>query len=88
MTSKSGASGVYVVASTPFHHDGALDEHSLDRMTDAFIEFGVTGITVLGQMGEAPKLDQQESLAIASRVIKRVKVPIIVGGVTRQVSPR
>jgi 4-hydroxy-tetrahydrodipicolinate synthase len=79
MALKSDASGVYVIASTPFHPDGAIDEYSLDRMTDGFIDFGVSGITVLGQMGEAPKLDQQESLSIASRVIKRVKVPVIVG---------
>jgi 4-hydroxy-tetrahydrodipicolinate synthase len=68
-----------VIASTPFHNDGSVDHHSIDRMTDSFIEFGVSGITVLGQMGEAPKLDQEEALAIASRVIKRAPVPVIVG---------
>jgi 4-hydroxy-tetrahydrodipicolinate synthase len=39
----------------------------------------VTGITVLGQMGEAPKLDASESLAIARRLIARMPVPVVVG---------
>ncbi len=71
--------GVYVIASTPFHEDGRVDEKSLDRMISSFLEFGVAGITVLGQMGEAPKLDHVEALSIASRVIQRATVPVIVG---------
>jgi 4-hydroxy-tetrahydrodipicolinate synthase len=74
------ASGVYVIAPTPFHDDGRIDERSVDRITDFFLESGVNGITLLGQMGEAPKLDHQESVAIVSRVIKRGKnVPVVVG---------
>src|ERR1700687_130379 len=72
--------GVYVIAPTPFHVDGRVDEASTDRMTDFFVQCGVTGITVLGQMGEAPKLEHQEALALASRVIRRAPVPVIVGG--------
>jgi 4-hydroxy-tetrahydrodipicolinate synthase len=71
--------GVYVIAPTPFHVDGRVDEASTDRMTDFFVQCGVTGITVLGQMGEAPKLEHQEALALASRVIRRASVPVIVG---------
>jgi dihydrodipicolinate synthase/N-acetylneuraminate lyase len=71
--------GVYVIAPTSFHDDGRVDEASTDRMTDFFVQSGVTGITVLGQMGEAPKLEHQETLARASRVIRRASVPIIVG---------
>ena len=79
MLSSDTARGVCVIASTPFHPDGAIDESSLDRMTDFFLECGVTGITVLGQMGEAPKLDHQEAISVTSRVIKRANVPVIVG---------
>ena len=74
-----GAKGVYVIASTPFHSDGRVDERSLDRMISSFLDFGVAGITVLGQMGEAPKLDHEEALKIASRVVQRSTVPVIVG---------
>ena len=73
------ASGVYVIASTPFRPDGTIDDASVDRMVDSFLGFGVSGITVLGQMGEAPKLDQDEALHVASRVIRRATVPVIVG---------
>src|SRR3981189_3382425 len=79
MSSNPDVKGVYVIAPTPFHEDGRVDEASTDRMTDFFVQCGVTGITVLGQMGEAPKLEHEEALAIASRVIHRVPVPVIVG---------
>jgi 4-hydroxy-tetrahydrodipicolinate synthase len=71
--------GVCVIAPTPFHPDGRVDELSIDRMTDFYGEAGCTGITVLGQLGEAPKLDADEALAVATRVIRRTRLPVIVG---------
>jgi 4-hydroxy-tetrahydrodipicolinate synthase len=71
--------GVIPIAPTPFHADGKIDDVSLDRMTDFFLAAGSNGITILGQLGEAPKLDHAESIAIAAQVIKRANVPIIVG---------
>jgi 4-hydroxy-tetrahydrodipicolinate synthase len=73
------ARGVYVIAPTPFHDDGRVDEASIDRMTDFFRAAGATGITVLGQMGEAPKLDAAEALSVAARVIRRAGMPVVVG---------
>ena len=73
------AGGVFVIAPTPFHPDGRIDESSIDRMTDFFLKAGVTGITVLGQLGEAPKMDHSESVSIVKRVIARVSVPVVVG---------
>jgi 4-hydroxy-tetrahydrodipicolinate synthase len=75
------ARGVYVIAPTPFHPDGRIDESSVDRMTDFFLEAGVTGMTVLGQLGEAPKMAHDESVSIVKRVIARTngKLPIVVG---------
>jgi 4-hydroxy-tetrahydrodipicolinate synthase len=58
---RSKAKGVYVIAPTPFHSDGRIDESSIDRMTDFFLKAGVDGITVLGQLGEAPKMTHEES---------------------------
>src|SRR6202171_2728063 len=75
----SNAKGVYVIAPTPFHPDGRIDEASIDRMTDFFLKAGVTGMTVLGQLGEAPKLEHAESVAVVKRVIQRARVPIVVG---------
>jgi len=59
--------------------DGAIDFASIDRMCDFYIACGATGLTILGIMGEAPKLDSVESLAVVKRVTDRVKVPVIVG---------
>jgi 4-hydroxy-tetrahydrodipicolinate synthase len=73
------AAGVYAIAATPFHPDGRLDTDSVDRLTDFYVGCGVTGLTILGIMGEAPKLEPEESLAITRQVVKRAGVPIIVG---------
>jgi 4-hydroxy-tetrahydrodipicolinate synthase len=75
------AKGVYIIAVTPFAEDGSLDLASTDTMVDAYINFGATGITILGIMGEAAKLTAEESRTFAKRVISRVggRVPVIVG---------
>lgn len=74
------ASGLYVIAATPFHPDGRLDFDSVDCLTDFYLKCGATGLTVLGVMGEAPKLDAQESLALVQRFVKRAgSAPVIVG---------
>jgi len=80
MTSTGRVSGVHVIAPTPFTDDGAIDHASIDRMCDFFIGAGCDGITVLGQLGEAPKLDARESMDVAARVIRNFgSKPVIVG---------
>jgi 4-hydroxy-tetrahydrodipicolinate synthase len=71
--------GVYVIAPTPFHPDGRIDEASIDRMTDFYIQAGMDGMTVLGQLGEAPKMSHEESVGIVKRVLSRFGKPVIVG---------
>ena len=72
--------GVFPIAPTPFHPDGRIDVASIDRLTDFYAETGATGLTVLGVMGEAPKLDGAEALDVARRFIVRAKnLPVIVG---------
>ena len=75
------SSGVFVIAATPFTEDGALDLASTDRMVDFYLETGVTGMTILGIMGEAPKLSGEESRSFVKRVLARIdgRVPVIVG---------
>ncbi len=75
------AKGVFIIAVTPFTEGGDLDLASTDRMVDFYLERGVTGITVLGIMGEAPKLTAEESRTFVRRVLKRVdgKIPTVVG---------
>jgi 4-hydroxy-tetrahydrodipicolinate synthase len=75
------AAGVYVIAATPFSDSGELDLESADRMVDFYLERGADGLTLLGVMGEAPKLTTDESIAFIKRVAARLKgaIPIIVG---------
>lgn len=75
------AAGVYIIAVTPFTVQGELDLDSTDNMVDFYLDCGVSGMTILGMMGEAPKLTTEESQTFVKRVIKRVagRVPIIVG---------
>ncbi|MDG1709303.1 MAG: dihydrodipicolinate synthase family protein, partial [Emcibacteraceae bacterium] len=75
------AKGVYIIAATPFLDDDRIDYDSIDRLTDFYLEKGVSGITILGMMGEAQKLSPEESQTVMNRVIKRVagRVPVVVG---------
>lgn len=76
----ASARGVYPIAPTPFHPDGRIDFDSIDRLTEFYLGCGATGLTVLGVMGEAPKLDHAEGLAVATRFIRRAgNLPVIVG---------
>jgi 4-hydroxy-tetrahydrodipicolinate synthase len=75
------AAGVYIISATPFTDNGALDLESAKRLIDFYIEKEVTGITILGMMGEAQKLTSDESELFLSTVMKHVngRVPIVVG---------
>lgn len=79
MTFGVNSKGVYAIATTPFLDDGSIDFTSIDRLTDFYEESGCTGITILGIMGEAPKMEPDESRAIIKRVVSRAKVPVVVG---------
>ena len=79
MALTSAIKGVIPIAPTPFHPDGRVDEVSLDRMADFFLGAEVDGVTILGQLGEAPKLDHAEAVAIAKRMIGRLDIPVLVG---------
>jgi 4-hydroxy-tetrahydrodipicolinate synthase len=74
------ASGVYAIAVTPFHPDGRVDLDSVGRVTDFYLKCGVAGLTVLGIMGEAPKLDADEALALVKAYVARAAGrPVVVG---------
>lgn len=76
----SDAKGVFVISVTPFTDAGAVDFDSLDRVVDFYFDKGADGLTILGMMGEAPKLTQAESRAVADRVIRRANgKPVVVG---------
>ncbi|MCB8878870.1 dihydrodipicolinate synthase family protein [Acidisoma cellulosilytica] len=80
MTLNETTTGTIAIAPTPFDGDGRVDQRSIDSMCDFYGKIGCTGITVLGIMGEAPKLDAQEAIDVAKQVIRRAQgLDIIVG---------
>jgi 4-hydroxy-tetrahydrodipicolinate synthase len=76
------AAGTFAIAPTPFHDDGQIDQASIDRLTDFYAEVGCEGVTVLGILGEAPKLDAAEAEQVAVRFVKRAKNMQVVVGVS------
>ncbi len=75
------ASGVFIISATPFTDDGSLDLESARCLADFYIEKGVSGITILGMMGEAQKLSPLESEQFLTCILTHIngRVPVIVG---------
>lgn len=75
------ARGAFVIAPTPFLPGGALDLASARGMVEAFLRMGASGLTILGVMGEAPKLDAAEALDFTRAVLdaNAGQVPVVVG---------
>ncbi|MDZ5699991.1 dihydrodipicolinate synthase family protein [Chelativorans sp. M5D2P16] len=72
--------GVYAIAPTPFLPDGSLDKASLARMTAFYAQAGCDGLTILGIMGEAQKLEPEESLTVVREVVAHAGgMPVVVG---------
>src|SRR5437879_7146065 len=71
--------GVFAIAPTPFDDGGAVDFDSLGRLVDFYESVGVAGLTLLGQLGEAPKLSHDEATRIVGYVLDKTELPIVVG---------
>jgi 4-hydroxy-tetrahydrodipicolinate synthase len=72
--------GVYAIAPTPFTPDGALDIASLGRMTEWYRARDMDGLTILGIMGEAQKLEPEESVTVVREVVSAAAgMPVVVG---------
>src|SRR5262249_5073682 len=73
--------GVYTISATPFTDIGDIDWPSVDSLVEFYVECGVQGLTVLGMMGEAQKLSDEESAEFTRHFLRRVngRVPVIVG---------
>jgi 4-hydroxy-tetrahydrodipicolinate synthase len=65
--------GVYSVLPTPFEANGDVDEVSLRRVIDMFVEAGVSGVTALGVTGEVARLDDRERTRVLEAVVDQVK---------------
>jgi 4-hydroxy-tetrahydrodipicolinate synthase len=77
--------GVYSVLPTPFTANGDLDEVSLRRVVDLFIDAGVNGVTALGVTGEVARLDDAERRRVLEIVTTHVNGRIgVVAGATAE----
>ena len=77
--------GVYSVLPTPFDAAGHVDEASLRRVVDLFIEAGVNGVTALGVTGEAARLDDAERRRVLEIVVGHVNGRVgVVAGTTAE----
>lgn len=72
--------GVFPIAPTPFHPDGTIDWDSARRLFEFYAAIGADGLTVLGILGEAPKLEPAESLELLKLAVAAMAGrPVIVG---------
>lgn len=75
------ANGVFTICPTPFTETGALDLESIASLVAFQIDAGVTGLAILGFLGEAHKLSQAERTQVITTFVKeaRGRVPVWVG---------
>ena len=73
--------GVIAIATTPFDNENLIDFESVDRLSDYYIKSKVSGVTILGVMGEAHKLNIEEQKTLIKRYVNNLinNVPVIVG---------
>ena len=73
--------GVIAIATTPFNNKNLIDFESVDRLSNYYIESKVSGVTILGVMGEAHKLNIEEQKLLIKRYINNLinSIPVIVG---------
>ncbi|HLW59495.1 MAG TPA: dihydrodipicolinate synthase family protein [bacterium] len=75
------APGVYNITATPLDPSGELDLAGLRRLVDFQVALGVTGLSILGNLGEVRYLTDAERDAVVDTTIAQVagRAPVIVG---------
>jgi len=73
--------GVYSVLPTPFTERGDIDEASLRKVVDLFIDKGANGLTALGVTGEVARLRDAERGQVLEIVVSQAagRVPVVAG---------
>jgi 4-hydroxy-tetrahydrodipicolinate synthase len=82
MSATRTLSGVCAIVPTPFFEDGSIDFDSLYKLIEFYERAGCDGITILGIMGEAPKLDNSEAIELIKQIMQRTKHMWVVVGVS------
>jgi len=81
MTSNTGWRGVFPAATTQFNEDLSIDIDATQRVQDALVNDGVTGLIILGTCGENNSLDAEEKRTVLKAAVETVKgrVPVVTG---------
>ena len=81
MSSKIGWRGVFPAVTTQFRDDFSLDLQATQRVIDALIRDGVSGLIMCGTVGENTSLQPDEKRAVlaAAKEVVAGRVPIISG---------
>lgn len=64
--------GTFTALVTPFHND-QIDEAAFERLIEAQIEAGITGIVPVGTTGESPTLDHAEHHRVIELAVKAAR---------------
>ena len=73
--------GVFPILPTPFLPDEAIDIGSFRNMIERMAGFGVDGVTILGVLGEANRLTDQERTELVDAAVQTAddRIPVVVG---------
>jgi 4-hydroxy-tetrahydrodipicolinate synthase len=73
--------GVIPILATPFHDDERVDLESWQRLIEFMMRLEVTGITILGVLGESNRLNDRERETLIGTAISTADghLPVIVG---------
>ncbi len=73
--------GIHFMMPTPFNKKSNIDLESIDNLVKLSIESNCQGIVIMGVMGEAHRLTEEERNSVISHVSKKVtnQIPITVG---------
>jgi 4-hydroxy-tetrahydrodipicolinate synthase len=81
VSSERAVGGVWNIVPTPFLPDGDLDEPSLATLAEFVVATGVNGMTILGVLGEAAKLGDDERARVIDGILDATagRIPVCVG---------
>ena len=73
--------GVFPILPTPFLPDESVDTASVTHMVERMVELEVSGVTILGVLGEANRLTDGERAAIVHAAVEAADgcIPVVVG---------
>jgi 4-hydroxy-tetrahydrodipicolinate synthase len=80
MSLSEDTKGVFSIVTTPFGEDDSLDLDAVGPMMAFYRNSGCDGVTLLGVMGEAPKMSSSETRALLTEALKHTgDMTVLVG---------